>query len=104
MVVEPRKEKSMRKVRALLVLGFMLLPVAPAFATENAQQQKMKTCNAEATQKSLSGADRQAFMKTCLAGGNSQQKKMKTCNTQASSQHLTGDARKKFMSDCLKGS
>ena len=94
----------MRKVRALLVLGLMLLPVAPAFGTENAQQQKMKTCNAEATQKGLNGADRQAFMKTCLTAGNAQQTKMKTCNTQASSQHLSGDARKKFMSDCLKGS
>lgn len=95
----------MRKVRALLALGLMLLSVAPAFGTENAQQEKMKTCNAEATQKGLNGADRQAFMKTCLSagGGNSQQEKMKTCNTQASSKHLNGDARKKFMSDCLKG-
>jgi len=98
----------MRKVRALLALGLMLLSVAPAFGTQNAQQEKMKTCNAEATQKGLNGADRQAFMKTCLSagagGGNSQQEKMKTCNTQASSKHLSGDARKKFMSDCLKGS
>jgi hypothetical protein len=96
----------MRKVRALLALSLMLLSVVPAFATENAQQEKMKTCNAEATQKGLNGADRQAFMKTCLSasGGNSQQAKMKTCNTQASSKHLSGDARKKFMSDCLKGS
>ena len=32
-----------------------------------AQQQKMKDCNAEAKAKALKGADRKAFMKTCLS-------------------------------------
>lgn len=35
---------------------------------ENAQQAKMKSCNAEPTVKGLKGADRQAFMKSCLSG------------------------------------
>ena len=33
-----------------------------------AQQQVMKDCNAEAKTKALKGADRKAFMKTCLSG------------------------------------
>jgi len=33
-----------------------------------AQQEKMKTCNADAKTKGLKGDDRKAFMKTCLSG------------------------------------
>lgn len=32
------------------------------------QQQKMKSCNAEAKQKALKGPERKAFMKSCLSG------------------------------------
>jgi hypothetical protein len=32
------------------------------------QQQKMKDCNAQATAKTLKGADRKTFMSTCLKG------------------------------------
>jgi len=32
------------------------------------QQQKMKDCNAQATTKTLKGADRKTFMSTCLKG------------------------------------
>ncbi len=31
-----------------------------------AQQQKMKSCNMDAKEKALRGADRKAFMKSCL--------------------------------------
>jgi hypothetical protein len=50
--------------------------IAPAYAADAAkppvktltpQQQKMKDCNAEAKTKALKGADRKAFMKTCLS-------------------------------------
>jgi hypothetical protein len=34
----------------------------------NSQQQRMKMCNADAKAKKLDGADRQAFMKSCLSG------------------------------------
>jgi psiF repeat len=34
----------------------------------NSQQQKMKSCNADAKSKGLKGADRKAFMKSCLSG------------------------------------
>ena len=36
-------------------------------AKGNSQQEKMKTCNADATAKGLKGDERQAYMKTCLS-------------------------------------
>jgi hypothetical protein len=78
---------------------------AQGFAA-TAQQNKMTTCNADATAKSLKGDERKTFMSTCLkaapAPAASQQDKMKSCNATASTQSLKGDARKAFMSDCLK--
>lgn len=46
-------------------------PMAAAVATEaspqKTQQNKMKTCNADAKTKALKGAERKGFMKTCLS-------------------------------------
>ncbi|MFJ3482914.1 PsiF family protein [Pseudomonas sp. NPDC090202] len=86
----------------LLIVGLLLS--AQGFAA-TAQQNKMTTCNADASAKSLKGDDRKAFMSTCLKAAPApatQQDKMKTCNATASTQALKGDARKTFMSDCLK--
>ncbi|MDE2448806.1 MAG: hypothetical protein KGO22_07540, partial [Gammaproteobacteria bacterium] len=33
----------------------------------NSQQEKMKTCNADANTKGLKGEDRESYMKTCLS-------------------------------------
>ncbi|MCS4511673.1 PsiF family protein [Xylophilus ampelinus] len=77
-------------------------PAADAAAKpKTAQQDKMATCNTEATGKK--GDERKAFMKECLAAGKAtQQNKMKTCNADAKTKDLKGDARKSFMSECLK--
>ncbi|WP_306524436.1 PsiF family protein [Dokdonella sp.] len=40
----------------------------PAVSAKQTQQEKMKTCNADASDKKLKGADRKAFMSTCLRG------------------------------------
>jgi len=82
---------------------------APAAKPKTAQQEKMASCNKDATGKT--GDDRKAFMKQCLSAGGApaaaaapatQQEKMKTCNADAKTKALAGDARKSFMSDCLK--
>jgi len=94
----------MKKLIALLVMGLAFSVSAPAMAGE--QQNKMKTCNAEA--KGKTGDERKAFMKACLSKGGApaaenkptQQNKMKTCNEEAKGK--TGDERKAFMSSCLK--
>lgn len=87
----------------LLVMGLLMCAQGVA---ATAQQNKMTTCNADASAKSLKGDARKAFMSTCLkatpAPAATQQEKMKTCNATASTQALKGDARKTFMSDCLK--
>ncbi len=97
---------------AVLAVGFAQVPVATA-ATENSQQELMKTCNAEAKIKAPTGDAHKQFMSDCLSGkttatssakGNSQQEKMKACNAEAKIKAPTGDAHKQFMSDCLKGS
>lgn len=107
----------------IAMLSWSLAPVAGA-ATE--QQNKMVTCNKEATGKK--GDERKAFMKECLSkkpaaaetaateakaatatpaapaaeapGAGSQQNKMATCNKEATGKK--GDERKAFMKECLK--
>ena len=94
----------MTKLRILLLMMGLLL-CSQGFAA-TAQQNKMTTCNADASAKALKGDERKAFMSTCLkaapAAPATQQEKMKTCNATAGTQALKGDARKAFMSDCLK--
>jgi len=53
-------------MRNIIVLLCAALAVAPAFAA-TAQQEKMKTCNAEAARQQLKGEARNSFMKQCLA-------------------------------------
>ncbi|MNG94884.1 Phosphate starvation-inducible protein PsiF precursor [compost metagenome] len=54
----------MKMVRVpLLLLG--LLMCSQGFAA-TAQQEKMKTCNADATTKALKGDERKAYMSDCL--------------------------------------
>ncbi|HJR30378.1 MAG TPA: PsiF family protein [Pseudomonas sp.] len=99
----------MKMLRApLLMIGLLLC--SQGFAA-TAQQNKMTTCNADATAKSLKGDERKAFMSTCLKAAPAadaakpltpQQEKMKTCNADAATQALKGDARQAFMSECLK--
>jgi psiF repeat len=90
-------------------------------AAHQTQQDKMKSCSADAKAKDLKGDARKTFMSTCLkgdgaeattttataksatAGTMSQQDKMKACSADAKTKGLKGDARKTFMSTCLKG-
>jgi len=93
----------MKMLHAPLLILSLLLSTEGVAAT--AQQNKMTTCNADASAKSLKGDDRKTFMSSCLKAApvaSTQQQKMKTCNATAGTQALKGDARKSFMSDCLK--
>ncbi|WP_148716049.1 PsiF family protein [Chitinolyticbacter meiyuanensis] len=93
----------MKLMSALLLATGLLLSQTGHAAT--AQQDKMATCNKEASAKSLKGDERKTFMSTCLkkdAKPTSQQDKMGYCNKEAGAKNLKGDERKAFMSDCLK--
>jgi hypothetical protein len=104
-----RRSKWLLTLGASAVLGAVAIS-SPALA-DNSQQDKMASCNAEATAKGLSGDTRRAYMRTCLSAKssadtkqlNTQQARMKSCNAEADTKSLQGDARKTFMSGCLKG-
>jgi psiF repeat len=87
--------------------GAMAAPQAAAKKELTPQQQRMSTCNTQATGKK--GDDRKTFMSSCLKGDaaapakQTQQQKMTSCNKDASAKSLKGDERKAFMSTCLKG-
>lgn len=78
-------------------------PETAAPAAKSAQQNKMVSCNADASGKK--GDERKAFMKECLSAkpaapaATPQQNKMKTCNADAAGKK--GDERKAFMKTCL---
>ncbi len=103
----------MKQLISLVALGLALAVGCVHAADEKAptaQQNKMKTCNADAKTKDLKGDERKKFMSECLSAkpaaaaadaGTSQQSKMKTCNADAKTKDLKGDERKKFMSECL---
>ena len=97
--------------KIVIPAALLLLSVSVSCLGANAQQDKMKDCNAQAKTQSLSGDARKSFMKTCLSNQpaapapelNSQQQKMKQCTADAKSKGLSGADRKTFMSTCLKG-
>ena len=55
----------MRKLLTLAAL--VMLVAAPVAMADTAQQDKMKSCNADAGKKQLAGDERKKFMKTCLS-------------------------------------
>jgi len=111
----------MRKLLAVLCFMLATVPFALAqdkatetpkkapSAKQQAQQDRMKQCNAKAGEKK--GDERKKFMSACLKGEDAgpsakqkaQQDKMTACNKEASGKNLKGDERKKYMSACLKG-
>jgi len=98
----------MKAITAFAAAGLLLLSVS--VEAQNSQQDKMKTCNLQAKEQSLSGDARKSFMKTCLSNQPAaqskltpQQQKMKQCNADAKAKSLSGADRKTFMSTCLKG-
>lgn len=97
-------ESTMKMLGIPAMLVGLMLSTAVFAATE--QQNKMTTCNADASAKGLKGDERKTYMSGCLKAAPppaaTQQDKMKSCNATASTQALKGDARKSFMSDCLR--
>jgi hypothetical protein len=51
---------------ALLVSAALSIPVGAGAQQLSAQQERMKSCNAEASQKHLLGDERREFMGECL--------------------------------------
>jgi len=68
------------KLRTVLMSMTVLLLTTGYAAAENAERTQRQTCNADANAKGLKGADRKAFLKTCLSGGEAAAKPMHADN------------------------
>ncbi len=102
------------KITLLVTLLFGLFFVTLVSAQEKTmtpQQQRMTTCNQQATADALKGDARKTYMSDCLKNSASkpgeksltpQQQRMRECSSQATQQSLKGNDRSKFMSACLK--
>lgn len=67
------------------------------------QQTRMAGCNKEAGERKLSGADRKAFMCSCLSTkpvSAERKQAAAACNKEASERNLKGNERKAFLSNC----
>ena len=105
-------------MKVMIVLAALMLSATGVVATEQvkkapspaqlAQQEKMKSCNADAGKKALKGDERKKFMSECLstkkakAAPSAQQDRTASCNAEAGKKALKGDEQKKFMAECLK--
>ena len=91
----------MKTLIALTLAG--LFACGTAFAADakmTPQQEKMKTCNADAAGKT--GDERKAFMKTCLSAKPAKaESKIAMCNKKTAG--LKAEERKKAQSECMKG-
>lgn len=99
---------------ALTILSAALLLVSSTAAVAGPQQEKMKTCNAEAKEKALKGDERRSFMSGCLSSGSAAKPTLtadeasalkdrkKQCRSEATDKALKGEERKSFIADCVK--
>ena len=96
------------RTRICAVVSILALFASAGALAANSQQEKMKSCNAQAKTQNLAGDARQSFMKTCLSAGSvaapaaTPQMRMKQCNADANAKSLKGDGRKAYMKTCLK--
>lgn len=103
----------MKKLLSAAIVASLSLAAASAFA--GAQQDKMKDCNKQATDKALKGDERKKFMSECLkakpaeapaAAGDKKElppkEAMGACAKAAKEKGLKGPDQKKYMSECLK--
>ena len=88
----------MKRLLAMMMAGMFAVAV-PALAADNAQQDKMKVCNAQAGDKK--GDERKAFMSTCLkAEPPKAESRMAMCNKKTAG--MEKEARSKAQSECMK--
>jgi TRAP-type C4-dicarboxylate transport system substrate-binding protein len=92
------------------ILAIILCAAALSANAANSQNEKMKTCSAQAKEQTLKGDARKSFMKSCLSSGaaaapaksmSPQQQKMSSCSSDAKTKGLHGADRKSYMKTCL---
>lgn len=92
--------------KSLLLAACFAFPLLAQAAGEKKpapQQTRMASCNQEAGERKLSGADRKAFMSSCLSTkpvSAEQKQAAAACKKEASERNLKGNERKAFLSKC----
>ena len=94
-------------MKTMLVLAAAtLLACGGAYAAENSQQNKMKTCQAQAGEKKLEGQARQDYVNNCLKAKPektaSSKSKLAECN--AKTKGLSKEEANKVRAECMKAS
>ncbi len=102
----------MNKLMTALIMAAALAITPFAASAKSEQQTKMGACNKDAAAKSLKGAERKVFMKSCLsadasadkaapaAAANKPKSMLGACSS--ASKGMKGADHKKFMSECMK--
>ncbi len=84
-------------------------PTSPD-SEEARQQERMASCEADATAANITGDARKSVISTCLsrkavgqANTSAAQEKLKWCNARAGEKDLLDSARRTFIENCVKG-
>jgi hypothetical protein len=85
----------------LISSGAVFAQTAAPNPAQTAQQDRMRNCNASASDRSLKGEARKSFMSACLGNKQTPQVMMKVCNAEATQDSMTADVRKTYLSTCL---
>lgn len=93
-------------MKSITLAAALLLATTSAFAAT--QQEKMRTCSAEAKAQSLKGDERRAFMSQCLSVSPEEKQarlalreKARSCAAEAKSKSLRGEERKAYIAQCV---
>ncbi|MBI1394760.1 MAG: phosphate starvation-inducible protein PsiF [Betaproteobacteria bacterium] len=94
------------KTIVIAAMTVACLATVPAFGAT--QQEKMRTCNAEAKTQALKGQERRDFMSRCLAVSPEEKEarlarrqKAKSCAAEARDKSLKGEERKSYIAECV---
>lgn len=93
----------MNKNLAIAIISALFSVTSFPALAKTPQQEKMVSCNQEASTKTLKGDERKVFMKSCLSAEPevaAPKSTMAACNKASAGKK--GDERKTFMSGCLK--
>ncbi|MEY4729234.1 MAG: hypothetical protein RL020_392 [Pseudomonadota bacterium] len=95
------------------LIAIICLCLISTLSFAGAQQEKMKSCSAEAKASGKIGPDRKPFMKQCMRGGMSdtevkekramRKEKNKSCRAEAKASGKKGAERKAMVKSCMAG-
>lgn len=93
------------------LIAILCLTLASTYSFAGEQQEKMKSCSAEAKATGKIGPDRKPFMKQCMRGGMTdvevkakraaKKEKSKACRAEAKASGKKGAERKAMVKSCL---